>query len=134
MCQIYVALPDGKLSLSCLDNPPNPHIRFYKIPFSNGRPYNTICSTEYYWRQDVTFKWILGEEELPGITLPARRHFRRKTWDDYYNNTATYLSKLDHTFNRCDNSRNISCIVQVRNEVHGNVPYRASTVVDVDCK
>ena len=130
----FFSLRNVQLSINSLDNPPEPKLIGNTSSLFTGNSHDITCSTEYYWPENITFTWTLGEEELPGVTLPTRRHYKEKYWGNYPNNIATYSSRLNHSYNRCEKSRNLSCTVQVSNELHGYHSYSASTNDDMGCK
>ena len=134
-CQINFALWNVNRVVPCSDKSPEPQITGNKTVLFTGNTHNITCRTEYYWNENITFTWTLGEEKLPGITLPTKYHYTGRYYRrSYPNNVATYTSRLDYNFNGYEKSRHLSCTVHVHNELDGDDSYSVSTDVDLCCK
>ena len=108
-----------------LDIPPNPEIYgLDEIVLVESQPEIT-CSADYYISETVTFTWTIGDKMIPS-------HVQNTV--EYDNNTVRFISALDYSFTRKDNSLNVTCSVTVENLVHGKYMAHRTKETNLHCK
>ena len=112
------------INLHCLisDKPLRVQIEGLESPKVVGNQSTFLCRADFYWFPNVTFIWNLEARELLLDPAEASR---------YDNNTASFSSRLLHTFDLEEKDKKLSCTVRVNIGVGKTVEETDSTLIDL---